>query len=101
MAEAAGDPPPGDERDRGQPESQTQFAPRAIQSIISPLEPERPLSTGPTLSSADRGTSGDSQLALILALHAAQHGVRWTRPQEDLRRAVEVLTGGRWPHFGL
>lgn len=33
----------------------------------------------------------DPQLALILALHAAQHGVQWDRPQEDLRRAVEVL----------
>jgi hypothetical protein len=41
-------------------------------------------------------TPADPQLAVILALHAAQHGVRWTRPQEDLRRAVEVLPPEVW-----
>jgi Uncharacterised nucleotidyltransferase len=41
-------------------------------------------------------TPADPQLALILSLHAAQHGVRWTRPQEDLRRAVEVLPPEVW-----
>ncbi len=41
-------------------------------------------------------TPADPQLALILALHAAHHGVRWTRPHEDLRRAVEVLPGNVW-----
>ncbi len=41
-------------------------------------------------------TPADPQLALILALHAAQHGVQWNRPQEDLRRAVEVLPLEVW-----
>jgi hypothetical protein len=38
----------------------------------------------------------DPQLALILALHAAQHGLEWDRPQEDLRRAIEVLPPEVW-----
>ncbi len=41
-------------------------------------------------------TPADPQLALIVALHAAQHGVRWNRPQEDLRRAVELLPLEVW-----
>jgi hypothetical protein len=41
-------------------------------------------------------TPADPQLALILALHAAQHGVQWNRPQEDLRRAVAVLPPEVW-----
>jgi hypothetical protein len=48
----------------------------------------------------DVSTPADPQLALILALHAAQHGVRWTRPQEDLRRAVEVLPPEVWRAAG-
>lgn len=41
-------------------------------------------------------TPADPQLALILALHAAQHGGDWSRPQEDLRRAVEVFPPTVW-----
>jgi hypothetical protein len=38
----------------------------------------------------------EPQLALNLALHAAQHGARWRRPQEDLRRGVASFPPEVW-----
>jgi hypothetical protein len=38
----------------------------------------------------------DPQLAVILALHAAQHGGDWSRPQEDLALAIEHLSPSTW-----
>jgi hypothetical protein len=53
-------------------------------------------STTMRVGGVDVSAPADPQLALILALHAAQHGVRWNRPQEDLRRAVELLPPEVW-----
>ncbi len=41
-------------------------------------------------------TPGDPQLAVILALHAAQHGAEWNRPQEDLSRALDIFPSSVW-----
>jgi hypothetical protein len=40
--------------------------------------------------------AGPVALALVVALHAAQHGVREQKSMEDLRRALERLDGKIW-----
>ncbi len=49
-----------------------------------------------SIGGVDVRTPADPQLGLILALHAAQHGGDWSRPQEDLRRAVELFPPAVW-----
>jgi len=41
-------------------------------------------------------TPGDLQLALLVALHAAQHGAGWDRPQADLAAALEKFPAATW-----
>lgn len=39
---------------------------------------------------------GESRLALMVALHAAQHGIGHPKPLEDLRRALERFDDATW-----
>jgi hypothetical protein len=53
-------------------------------------------SSSMALGGAEVQVPSDSAAALIVCLHAAQHGPRWTRPQDDLRRAVERFPLATW-----
>lgn len=52
--------------------------------------------TAMLIGGVDVSTPADPQLAVIVALHAAQHGGDWSRPQDDLVRALDVFSQDVW-----